>query len=66
MKTVTPRGFEPLTYRLEDGCSIQLSYGAWLVPARIDPNGADLAGLRFHLIADQAMGYTPSVSLVVT
>ncbi len=24
---VRPRGFEPLTCRLEGGCSIQLSYG---------------------------------------
>jgi len=27
LQEMRPSGFEPLTYRLEGGCSIQLSYG---------------------------------------
>ena len=31
LRTLRPSGFEPLTYRLEGGCSIQLSYGRFCV-----------------------------------
>ena len=30
LRTLRPSGFEPLTYRLEGGCSIQLSYGRFI------------------------------------
>ncbi len=31
LKELRPSGFEPLTYRLEGGCSIQLSYGRFFI-----------------------------------
>lgn len=58
LKELRPSGFEPLTYRLEGGCSIQLSYGRLSngnTDCLINPTGCKNDGFSQNYTGD----YTP-------
>ena len=49
----SPAGFEPATYRLEGGCSIQLSYGDFIIYISQSSNDRALANFsaNFSLLS---------------